>query len=43
MDERIIIKCIFKRHDMGLEWIDLAQDRDKWWVIVNKVMKLGVP
>jgi hypothetical protein len=19
----------------GMEWIDLAQDRDKWWALVN--------
>jgi hypothetical protein len=24
-------------------WIDLAQDRDKWMVLVNLVMKLWVP
>jgi hypothetical protein len=27
----------------GMEWIDLAEDRDKWRVFVNKVMKLRVP
>jgi hypothetical protein len=27
----------------GLEWIDLAQDRDKWRARVNTVMKLRVP
>jgi len=40
VDERIILKWIFKRHDRGLEWIDLTQDRDKWRAVVNKVMKL---
>jgi hypothetical protein len=35
----MIIKEIFKRHDMGLEWIDLAHDRDKWRAVVNKVKK----
>jgi hypothetical protein len=24
----------------GLEWINLAQDRDYWWAVVNAVMKL---
>jgi hypothetical protein len=27
--------------DMG--WIDLAQDRDQWRVLVNMVMNLQVP
>jgi hypothetical protein len=27
----------------GLDWIDLAQDRDQWRALVNTVMKLWVP
>jgi hypothetical protein len=27
----------------GMEWIDVAQDRDQWRALVNTVMKLGVP
>jgi hypothetical protein len=27
----------------GMDWIDLAQDRDKWRVLVNMVMNLRVP
>jgi hypothetical protein len=27
----------------GTNWIDLAQDRDQWRVVVNMVMKLRVP
>jgi hypothetical protein len=26
----------------GIDWIDVAQDRD-WWRVVNTVMKLRVP
>jgi len=26
----------------GMNWIDLAQDRDRWWVLVNAAMKLWV-
>jgi hypothetical protein len=26
-----------------MEWIDLAQDRDQWRVLVNTVMNLAVP
>jgi hypothetical protein len=25
----------------GGDWIDLAQDRDRWWELVTTVMKLG--
>ena len=25
------------------DWIDMAQDRDKWWALVNKIMNLRVP
>jgi hypothetical protein len=27
----------------GMDWIDLAQDRDKWSALVHAVMNLGVP
>jgi hypothetical protein len=27
----------------GIDWIDLAQDRDQWRAFVNTVMNLGVP
>jgi hypothetical protein len=27
----------------GVDWIDLAQDRDQWRALVNTVMKLRVP
>jgi hypothetical protein len=27
----------------GMDWIDLAQDRDQWRVVVNTVMNLRVP
>jgi hypothetical protein len=27
----------------GRDWIDLAQDRDQWRVLVNMVMSLQVP
>ena len=25
----------------GLDWIDLAEDRDRWRVLVNAVMNIG--
>jgi hypothetical protein len=27
----------------GMDWIDLAQDRDKWRALVNTIMNLRVP
>jgi hypothetical protein len=27
----------------GMNWIDLAQVRDRWWTLVNMVVNLRVP
>jgi hypothetical protein len=27
----------------GVEWIKLAQDRDKWWILVHTVINILVP
>jgi hypothetical protein len=27
----------------GVDWADLAQDRDNWWAVVNTVMNFLVP
>jgi len=29
--------------DGGMDWTYLAQDRDRWWVLVNASMNLRVP
>jgi hypothetical protein len=28
---------------IGMDWIDLAQDRDQWRALVNTIMNLQVP
>jgi hypothetical protein len=43
VDGRIILKWIFKTCNGGMDWIELAQDRDLWWTLVNAVMNLRVP
>jgi hypothetical protein len=42
VDGRIILKWIFERLNGGMDWINLAQDRDRWRVLVNAVMNLRV-
>jgi hypothetical protein len=38
---RMILKWILGWD--GMDWIDLAQDRDQWRALVNTVMNIQVP
>ena len=37
------IKMALQEVGGGGDWMELAQDRDRWWAFVNTVMNLGVP
>ena len=39
-----IIKWIFKKWNGGggMEWIDLTQDRVRWWALVHAVTSLHI-
>ena len=37
------IKMDFRVVGWGMDWNDLARDRDRWLAVVNAVMNLRVP
>jgi hypothetical protein len=39
-DGRIILKWIFRKWDGGVDWIDVAENRDRWRAFVKTVMNL---
>ena len=45
IDGWVILRWIFRKCDGGggMDWIDLAQDRDRWWALVNVIINLQVP
>jgi hypothetical protein len=44
VDGRIILRWIFMKWNVGfMDWMELAQDRDRWRALVNAVMNLLVP
>jgi hypothetical protein len=43
VNERIILRWIFRNWNVGCRWIDLAQERDRWRTPVTAVMNLRFP
>jgi hypothetical protein len=39
----VILKWIFKRWNGNMDWIHLAQKRDRWRALVNAVMNIRFP
>jgi len=44
VDRWIILRWIFRKWDVGsMNWLRLAQYKDRWRALVNAVMNLRVP
>jgi hypothetical protein len=43
IDRRIILKLSSRSGKWGMDWIDVVRDRERWWALVNAVMKLRIP
>jgi hypothetical protein len=44
LDRRIILRWIFRKLEGGRgDWMELAQDRDRWRALVSTVRDLQVP
>jgi hypothetical protein len=42
VDGKIILRCIFRKRNGSMDWIDLAQDRDRRRELVHAIMSFRV-
>jgi hypothetical protein len=42
-DGRIILRWIYRKRHGGMDWMDVAQGRNRWPALVNAVMNLRIP
>jgi hypothetical protein len=43
VDVSIILKWLFRTWDVGMDWIELVEDRDRWRALVDPVMNFQGP
>jgi hypothetical protein len=42
VDVKIILRWIYSKWDVGMDWIEVAQDSYSWRMLLKAVMKFGV-
>jgi hypothetical protein len=40
---RTILQWLVSIQWLGVEWVHVTQQRERWWNLVNRVIKLEVP
>jgi hypothetical protein len=43
IDGSVVLQWFFKKRDASMNWINLAQDRDRWRAVMNAAMNLRGP
>jgi hypothetical protein len=43
VDGQTLLKLVFMKEWVDMDWIDIGQDKDKWRAFVNAALKLRIP